>query len=257
VVEHPPGQATLDVLKETLRHPDPSQLWYQLDEIVRERTYLRHGVELAKGDVVLDVGANVGVAAAFFAVECEAGAVHSFEPVAPIYAILEGNLRSFPACLPHPFGLGAQPGRAEITYYPQATAMSGLHADPAADTAFVREALRNLGVGEEEIGRRLPDRYEAVQMECELRTVSSVIDELSLPRVDLLKIDVERAEEDVLMGVAAQDWPRIRQVVAEVHDEGGRLARIERKLAGAGLEVSVQEEPAMRGTGTWMLYARR
>jgi hypothetical protein len=67
---------TEDNLKRALRHHDPQQLWFQLNEIVRERVYLRHGVSVREA-VVLDVGANVGVAAAFFAAECRAGLVHS------------------------------------------------------------------------------------------------------------------------------------------------------------------------------------
>lgn len=35
-------------------------------------------------------------------------------------------------------------------------------------------------------------------------------------RIDLLKIDVERAELQVLQGVAAHHWPAIRQVAMEV-----------------------------------------
>ncbi len=31
-------------------------------------------------------------------------------------------------------------------------------------------------------------------------------------RVDLLKVDVERAELNVLKGILPEDWPRIRQV---------------------------------------------
>ena len=50
-----------------LDHPDPSQLLFQLKEIFDDRCYLHHGVALEPGAVVLDVGANVGVAAVFFA----------------------------------------------------------------------------------------------------------------------------------------------------------------------------------------------
>ena len=31
-------------------------------------------------------------------------------------------------------------------------------------------------------------------------------------RVDLCKVDVERAELSVLRGIAVEDWPRIKQV---------------------------------------------
>lgn len=56
-----------------------------------------------------------------------------------------------------------------------------------------------------------------VQHECPLTSVSSLMREQGLARVDLLKVDVERAELEVLQGVAPADWPRVRQVVAEVH----------------------------------------
>jgi FkbM family methyltransferase len=41
------------------------------------------------GDVVLDVEANIGVTAAFFAAECGACAVHCFEPVPPVFERLQ------------------------------------------------------------------------------------------------------------------------------------------------------------------------
>ena len=63
-------------LQRLLQHPDPPQLWYQLGEIFESRIYLQEGIEVRPGDVVLDVGANIGVAAALFAAECGAGAVH-------------------------------------------------------------------------------------------------------------------------------------------------------------------------------------
>ena len=82
-------------LARLLHHYDPAQVWYQLEEIVGDRTYLRHGIQVREGDVVLDVGANVGVAALFFALECGAGRVHSFEPVAPLFELLRPNTRAF------------------------------------------------------------------------------------------------------------------------------------------------------------------
>ena len=47
---------------------------------------------------------------------------------------------------------------------------------------------------------------------CAMTTVSALISEHSLKRVDLLKIDVEGAELDVLRGIDQKDWPTIRQV---------------------------------------------
>ncbi len=98
--------------------------------------YLQRGISVGEGDVVLDVGANVGVAAIFFASVCRAGVVHSFEPVAPVFELLSENIRQFSACRAHPYGLSRASGEAEITYYPGASAMSGLYADPSPTASW-------------------------------------------------------------------------------------------------------------------------
>jgi FkbM family methyltransferase len=56
----------------------------------------------------------------------------------------------------------------------------------------------NAGFSSEEAEERLEGRYEPQTLMCELRTLSSFLREEGLDRVDLLKIDVERAEFDVL-----------------------------------------------------------
>ena len=58
-----------------------------------------------------------------------------------------------------------------------------------------------------------------------LKTLSSVIHEHNVDSVDLLKIDCE-AELNVLQGISNEHWPRIQQVIAEVHDIDGRLDQV-------------------------------
>ncbi len=240
-----------------LRHPDPSQLPFQISEIAGEETYLRHGVTVAEGDVVLDVGANVGVAAAFFAVICGAGTVHCFEPVQPVFEVLRQNVGHISACVLHQEALSYTDGRVPITYYPGAAAMSGLYADPSRDREFVRTVLLNHGISSEDADDQLAGRYEPETLQCQLRTLSSVLREEKLGRVDLLKIDVERAELDVLDGIEAHDWPKIEQVVMEVHDEHGRAETIRSALTLRGFRVSCDQEEAMHGTSIRMVYAIR
>lgn len=57
-------------------------------------------------------------------------------------------------------------------------------------------------------------------------TVSDVIDAHGLDAVSMLKIDVERAELDVLTGVSDAHWPRIHRVNLECHDTSGSLDRV-------------------------------
>jgi FkbM family methyltransferase len=248
---------TLETLSRTLRHPDPLQLRYELEEIVERRTYLQHGVAVRPGDLVLDAGANVGAAAAFFATECGAGQVHCFEPVRPIFEVLRENLSGFPACVAHPYGLASEAGRASITFYPSNWAMSGLNADPEADRAEVRAAMLNMGKTADEIEAELSGRFATETLDCELRTLSDALRSEAIERVDLLKIDVEGAERDLLDGIDEGDWPRIRQVAAEVHRGGEHLSGIVAALEGRGFRVAVDEDEPMRGTSIRMLYAVR
>ena len=199
----------------------------------------------------------MGVAAAFFAAACGATLVHSFEPVPPLFELLRVNVAPYQACVAHPFGLSSKAGKADITFYRGAAAMSGLYADPDADRELVRRCMLNLGLSEEQAEKELDGRYEPTTMECELRTLSDVLARESLDAVDLLKIDVEKAELDVLRGIEAPDWRRIRQVVVEVHDEAGRLAAIVAMLEQHGFMTTTAQDPIMRGTAVWLVYARR
>ena len=255
--DRPSREGTKDALAHLLRHPDPAQLSARLAEIVDDRVYVRNGVELREGDTIFDVGANIGVAAAFFALECRVGVVHSFEPVRPIFELLRDNLRHFPACVPHGYGLSSESGDATITYYPDVSEMSGLYADPVADRANLRKAFLNLGASEEDVDEGLRGRFSATSLPCELRTVSEVIQAESVDRIDLLKIDVEKAELDVLSGIADQDWPRIHQIVAELHLPPSGREEAAKVIGSHGFDVTVTQDPIMSGTRIHMLYAVR
>jgi 31-O-methyltransferase len=239
-----------------LRHPEPEQLWFQITEIFEDETYRRHGVDVGAGHVVFDVGANVGVAAVWFAAERRAARVHSFEPVAPIFELLERNIAPYPACVARCCALGERAGTAAITYYPHADAMSGLHADPVRDAALVDRVMQNRGIGSERRRRQLAGRYEAETMSCEVRTLSEVIAASGEEVIDLLKIDVERSELSVLRGLADSDWPRIRQLVIEVEgpEARGEIATV---LDARGFRSAWEEPEVMAGTGMSVVYAVR
>ena len=73
-----------------------------------------------------------------------------------------------------------------------------------------------------------------------MQTMSQFIHERRIERIDFLKIDVEKAELDVLRGIEDDDWRRIRQAVIEVHDFEDRVGTITALLRRHGLtEVTV------------------
>ena len=143
-----------------------------------------------------------------------------------------------------------------MTFYPAAAAMSSAYADPVRDSALVRTAMANLGVPPEEVDERLGGDYEGQPCTARVTTLSAFLREVGVPRIDLLKVDVERAELDVLEGIDAEDWSRIGQVAIEVHGTE-RAAAVERLLARQGFRVIGEQDEAMKGTSVSMLYAVR
>lgn len=64
-------------------------------EIEEKRCYFRHGITLAKGDTVIDVGANIGIFAAQAAREVSnSGRVIACEPLPATFAALQHNTQS-------------------------------------------------------------------------------------------------------------------------------------------------------------------
>ena len=93
---------------------------------------------------------------------------------------------------------------------------------------------------------------------CPLCTVSDLVRKFSLGRIDFLKIDVERLELDVLRGINPDDWPKIQNIVLEVHDIDERLNIIVDMLKRFGIgNVTAKEGAMLENSGLWNVYARR
>jgi 31-O-methyltransferase len=237
--------------------------------------YFRHGITLAAGDTVLDVGANIGLFS-LLASDWGGKPLRGFalEPAPALFAALEQNLAR------HATGLQAvhaavaeQDGEMLLHYFPRLTMLST--AEPAelrsaATVAAVAEQLQLLprpwrGLRHLPAGLRralvrlvLAGLLRPQPLRCPQRSLSSLIDAQGIERVDLLKIDVERAEWAVLRGIRAEHWPRIRQVVMEVHDLDGRLAAVCQLLRQQGFDEPVLAQSAsLKPFGVYQLWARR
>ena len=244
-------------------HRNPGETDFLFREIFEEGEYFRHGVSLLDGEVVLDVGANIGLFT-LLAGRAADVRVHAFEPIPELAGTLRVNadLHGLDARI-HDCGLSDEDGTAELTYYPHVSLISGRHSDPEGEREAVRSFILgqggNAGVGlaPEQVEELLDERLRSERVSCRLRTLSGVLDEEGIEAVGLLKIDVEKSEMEVLGGLRDEDWPKIRQVVVEVYDEHGRLEQALALLRRHGFEVAVEQETALSGSGFYNLYARR
>jgi len=245
------------------------------------QTYFDNGIEICSGDTVLDVGANIGL---FALAAWERGGqdiqIHCFEPVAPIFDVLKKNLQRHGngALRAHPFGLSNQSGSMEFSYYAMAPVLSTAYPDKDADLKEVKLAvLKKLMFMPEAptalgflrwlpLFLREPIVHYIVKrtllsfrtVSCDLKTLSQVIRDEAIERIDFLKIDVEKAELDIFEGIESAHWARIAQVVVEVHDIAGRLDRVVRLLRSNGLsKVTVDQPPTLRESTIYTVFATR
>src|SRR5262249_40251000 len=92
---------------------------------------------------------------------------------------------------------------------------------------------------------------------CRLRTISEVIEAEGIEQIDLLKIDVEKSEQDVLAGINEKDWPKIKQIVVEVHDLEGRLEKLTNLLIEKGYLLAIDQDNSQKNTQLYNIYATK
>jgi natural product biosynthesis luciferase-like monooxygenase protein/FkbM family methyltransferase len=238
-------------------------------EVFEDAIYLRHGVRLRDGDTVFDVGANIGMFSLFANSRARGLKLYAFEPIPPTFEALRANaaIHKLDARL-FPFGVSDRAGSAAFTYYPQMSGLSGRYSDAERDKeitrAIVLDRVRAEGVNlnEQELDQLIEEQFRSETFDCQLVTLSDVIREEGVERIDLLKIDVEKSELDVLNGLNEEDWKKVRQIVIEV-DTDDLLAGIKPLLARRGFDFEVDDFVSVEGDGNapgvhvYMLYAAR
>lgn len=250
-----------------------------LDDVVGEMaSYFRHGIEVRRGDTVFDVGANIG----FFSVtvfdRCEGDVeLYAFEPIPCIYKVLELNAKRCHPERVRTFACGLSDADKEVTfaYYPRMSVWSSAHwteTDQALDCQRNKRALlRSIGEGRTApwlmsvpyfarsalVGLLIRRALKTESVRCRVRTCSQIIREQGVKQIDLLKIDVERSELDVLRGIEDEHWPRVRQLVIEVHDTARRFTQIRRLLESRGFVIEYDQDEVQRLGDLALLYARR
>jgi FkbM family methyltransferase len=239
-------------------HLNRGETLFLYDDVFVAGTYLSHGLSLRPDDIVFDVGANIGLATLFFWTRQPTVQIFAFEPLVPAFEALCANIEKH-GCRAKALniGLAATSRRAPFTMYINNSLMSGLHADVDDDTRVTETYMVNSGFEAAKARDLLhhTKKFASKVVQVELRTLSDVIRAERVERIDLLKIDVEKAEGDVLAGIDAEHWNLIRQLVIEVHDIAGRLAHVTALLEARGYAVRSMQEPALRGTDIYNLFA--
>ncbi|HEY0607436.1 MAG TPA: MupA/Atu3671 family FMN-dependent luciferase-like monooxygenase, partial [Herpetosiphonaceae bacterium] len=248
-----------------------AHLSYQ--EIMIDEMYLKHNITIDEGDVIFDVGANMGFFSMFVNQQRPNTTIYAFEPIPPTFDVLQTNTTLYGLNVKlFPCGLSDKNEQVEFTFYPEMAGLSGRYSEAGYDLkatkAIILSGLQDgtrdevaSTLSEQDLDAILERQFTSEKHLCQLRTLSDVVREQGVERIDLLKIDVERAEVDVLRGIREEDWAKIRQVVLEVDTQENR-DEVGRILVEHGFHVIVDDFVVLENQGddgvyVYMLYATR
>jgi FkbM family methyltransferase len=219
-----------------LYHFEAIETIYFVDEVITRRIYCGNNITISPGDIVLDVGANVGVFSLFAAKQ--GARVYACEPIPETFAALQKNVALHhltDQIKPLNIGLCDSSATKIMHHYPRLTGFSscqpretaimGLEAAGDALLPLMREVYpirhwfsRRFRFLRRPIMHQVVVRSTAsVEISCQFDTISGIIASENLAAIDLLKLDAECADWEVLKGISEDDWPKIRQIAMEVH----------------------------------------
>lgn len=142
--------------------------------------------------VILDIGANIGIASNYLSKRFPRARIFAFEPVPGNFALLGRNTASLGNVTPVNTALGASDGFFEMFYSDTPINQGGFSFHPAGSNAEQR-------------------------LRVEVREASSTMRELGIDSVDLIKIDTEGSEYDILTNLGRDFLGKVKWIYGELH----------------------------------------
>jgi FkbM family methyltransferase len=139
--------------------------------------------------VVVDAGANIGVASVYFCLRYPGAQLYAVEPDPGVCKTLQKNLAAFPHASVHQCALSDVDGAVDLHVHPTSSIASSLSA------------------------RVYGDRVVSVSS----RTLDTFRNEHGIGTIDLLKFDIEGAEDRMLRSI--KDLSAVRFYVGEIHPD--------------------------------------
>ena len=184
-------------------------------EIWRFNAYCRGRFAIDPEDVVVDIGAHIGVFAVYAARHAPRGQVYAYEPFPGNYRLLAINKSLNRLDNLHVFNLAVSARTGESDFF-------AVESNPALNS--------------------LSGAYGGERISVRTVSIEDVVRDNRIEAVDYLKIDAEGAEYDILMNCSGALLRRIKRIFLEYHEHpslpGNRRA-LAQVLRSNGYQVSV------------------
>lgn len=201
-----------------------------LKEVWLQNIYNQHGINVAEGDTVVDIGAHIGVFSVYAADRSKTGQVYAFEPFIENYKRLDRHKSINQKTNLNIFNKGVSGIDGTQTLYLSPDNNTGGHSLHLKNESANKVAIQTL-------------------------TLQKFCEEHQIDKIDFLKLDCEGAEFDILNSNEAI-LDRVDKMVLECHPyENNTVQSMIALLEKHNFKVMREAED--KGDETQMLYARK
>jgi FkbM family methyltransferase len=207
---------------------------YIYDEIFGAEIYRHAKMKLPASPVLMDVGANIGLFAVWAHQAYKPAAIHCYEASPQTFQYLADNVARL---------VDAKVTKVHTVNHAVASASGRtltLHQSP-----LVSGISTLLDKAKVPWVQKLSDTHELVEHKVTTTTVSDEIARNGLPRIDLLKIDVEGYFMEVLNGIKPADFAKISNLVLEIDyasEAGSSPDAVAKLLTAKGYQTEWRED---------------
>ncbi len=150
--------------------------------------YRMPGFEINDNDIVMDIGAHVGIFSLFASEFCKKGKIYSFEPIKENYNMLVSNVNLNEIKNIIPLNLAVSKKNEPVKIY--------LNSDESAHSIFFQ-------------GNEFVKVNSA--------TLEKIFDEYEIENCNVMKIDCEGAEYEIINSIPDKYFSKINKMIIEYH----------------------------------------
>ena len=243
-----------------------------LDEHVKG--YLNFGTKIKNTDVIIDVGANIGVFGVRLSKKFKNIHIHAFEPIPEIHTVLKKNAalsfnKNFKS---YQMGISNTNKKINFTYYPNSPALSTSNPQiwEQDKKSFISAVEGSISNAPKSFwwAKLIPKFFAPLiakylqankrHMESKVITLSSFIENKKITNINLLKIDCEGEEVNVLRGIKNKHWTLIDAVIMEANDIKNNIEISTKILSENGFKnIKMEKEKGFEKTKLINIYATK
>ncbi|MCH7567792.1 MAG: FkbM family methyltransferase [Nanoarchaeota archaeon] len=192
-----------------------------INEICLHNSYTPEGFEIQEDDIVVDIGAHIGIFTILASRHAKKGKVYAFEPVSHNFELLKENI--------------------SLNAANNVIAIEKAVSNKSGKMKLFISRSRNKG-------QNSMHRLDKYQIEIEVEKMSFKDFLKKLPKIDFLKMDCEGAEYEILMNLTKKELSKIKKISMEYHNYGEKKGKdLAKFLKENGFKVILKEKNFLFG----------